>query len=171
MTVVERQRVAADELTDAFRSEWTDLRAYARRRLGDTTLAEEAVQDTFLRAWRSSRRFDRASGSARMWLFAICRNATIDAARRRARESRSTQLVGADDWLLEEPVDNTIGSERARDRAAALLAAMPRPQRDAVVEVILNDRPYASVAASLGVPVGTVKSRVHHGLGIARRSA
>lgn len=164
-------RNTTDELADAFRTEWHDLRCYARRRLGDDTLAEETVQETFLRAWRSSHRFDPASGSARMWLFGICRNAVIDSARRRARETRSTRLVHEDELLLDRIPENPTAGEQVRDRAADLLAAMTPPQRDAVVQVLLHGQPYAAVAAALGVPVGTVKSRVHHGLISARRAA
>ena len=79
-------RTPADDLADAFRRVRDDLCAYARRRLDDRALAEEAVQDTFLRAWRSIHRYDPDAGSERMWLFGICRNAITDITRRRTRE-------------------------------------------------------------------------------------
>ena len=169
MSVRERHRTPADDLADAFRTERHDLRSYARRRLRDETLVDEAVQETFVRAWRSIHRLDPAAGSTRMWLFGICRNAITDVARRRAREADTSAVV--DDVAVAEIAERQADLETVRDRAADLLAAMSPSQRDAVVQVLLHERPYAAVAASLGVPVGTVKSRVHHGLVSARRAA
>lgn len=61
-----------------------ELYRFAMRSLGDRGRAEEAVQDTFVRAWRAADRFDRELGSLRTWLFAIVRNAVIDLSRARA---------------------------------------------------------------------------------------
>src|SRR5436853_7437430 len=61
-----------------------ELYRFAVRSLGDTGLAEEAVQETFVRAWQAAYRFDDALGSLRTWLFAIVRNVVIDLSRARA---------------------------------------------------------------------------------------
>src|SRR2546421_8362372 len=61
-----------------------ELYRFAMRSLGDRGLAEEAVQETFVRAWRASERFDPELGSLRTWLFAIARNVVIDMGRARA---------------------------------------------------------------------------------------
>jgi RNA polymerase sigma-70 factor (ECF subfamily) len=153
-------------LTQAYVDHRDDLLRFARRRLGgDPMRAEEAVQDTFLRAWRSVDRFDPESGSMRMWLFAICRNATADALRTRARNARDDR-AGADRdvaAVVDHPSDHV-----AQRHLNAALRALPPGQRAAIVEVHLRNRPYAEVASELGVPVGTVKSRVHLGLRAAR---
>lgn len=167
-----RQRAprAAGLLVVAFRNDRHDLRAYARRRLGDDGLADEVVQETFLRAWRSIHRFDSAAGTPRMWLFGICRNAASDVVRRRASERCTFELVDADEVVDPAP-DDVLGRAVSQDRVVDALTAMTPAQRDAVIEVLLFDRSYAVAAATLGVPVGTVKSRVHNGLSNARRAA
>jgi RNA polymerase sigma-70 factor, ECF subfamily len=157
----------AAQLADAFRLYSRDLHAVARRRLRDRALAEEAVQETFLRAWRAIHRFDPAIGSWRMWLFAICRNAIIDVARRRTRDAHADHAPDRDDLISDGELERVL----ARWQAEEALRRMSAPQRHAVTEVHLRGRPYADVAADLGVPVGTVKSRVHQGLMSARQTA
>src|ERR671930_451347 len=69
---------------DAYGAYAGELYGFALRSLGDRGLAEEAVQETFLRAWRAGDRFDPQIGSLRTWLFAILRNVVIDLGRARA---------------------------------------------------------------------------------------
>ena len=66
------------------RDHGAELYRFARRVLGDNGLAEEAVQETFVKAWRRAHRFDPERASLRTWLFAILRNTTVDMARARA---------------------------------------------------------------------------------------
>jgi RNA polymerase sigma-70 factor (ECF subfamily) len=153
-------------LTDAYLVHRQDLFRFARRRLhGDPMLAEETVQETFLRAWRSLDRFDPATGTMRMWLFAICRNAATDAARVQARNARDDIAAAgrSDAAAVEVAIDHV-----ARRHIDDALRSLPPGQRRAIIEVHLRQRPYADVARDLGVPVGTVKSRVHLGLRSAR---
>ncbi len=157
----------AAQLTDAFHCYSGDLHRVARRRLGDSALAEEAVQETFLRAWRAIHRFDPNIGSWRMWLFAICRNAIIDVARRRTRDTRTDHASGDAELVSDGELERVL----ARWETEEALQQMTASQRHAVTEVHLRGRPYADVAADLGVPVGTVKSRVHQGLQAARQMA
>lgn len=162
-------RSPADRLANAFRVDRADLWHYARRRLGDDTVADDAVQETFLRAWRSIHRYRDDRGSARMWLFGICRNAVTDVARQRVRE---LPQAGVDPGVYPgDAADDAADRCCPRGRADHALAAMTPPQRDAVVQVLVLERPYADAAATLGVPVGTVKSRVHHGVSRARRAS
>src|SRR4051794_21255876 len=71
-------------LSSAYAAHGRELYGLAHRSLGDPGLAEEAVQDTFTRAWCAADRFDESLGSLRTWLFAILRNIVIDLARARA---------------------------------------------------------------------------------------
>ena len=71
----------AGGLRAAFLTHGGELYGYARRRLTDPGLAEEAVQETFLRAWKARKRFDPSLGTMRGWLFAIERHVVIDLAR------------------------------------------------------------------------------------------
>lgn len=161
---MESSSTANERLTTAYREHRTALLGFARRRLGDAALAEEAVQETFLRAWRSIHRFDPAAGSARMWLFGICRNTIVDLSRRRAKEARVDHAIDESTVVS----DGGLGRLMTRWQAEHALRQMTQPQRHSVIHVHLHDRSYADVASDLGVPVGTIKSRVHVGLQSAR---
>ena len=142
-----------------------ELYRFAVRGLGDPGAAEDVVQETFLRAWRARDRFDADVASLRVWLFAIARNAVIDHAR----------AAGARPWqgnLIDPPsaeaaagaVDD--GTEQLM-RSWALEEALQRlspEHRQALVETALKERPHLEVAADLGIPVGTVRSRIFYGL-------
>jgi RNA polymerase sigma-70 factor (ECF subfamily) len=155
-------------LIDAYVMHRDDLLAFAGRRLGgDAMLAEEAVQETFLRAWRSLDHFDSGTGTMRMWLFAICRNASTDAAGVRARHLRADRLATDGSGIVG---DSTFDRLTAHAYVREALRILPAGQRDAIVAVHLRERPYAEVARDLGVPIGTVKSRVHLGLRSARQA-
>ena len=120
------------------------------------------MQETFLRAWRSADRWDAKTGSIRTWMYAIARNVCIDALRSRGRrlplttdeqteQSDIAAAVGFDSmlssWMLEEA-----------------LRRIPADQRDALVLTYVRDRPYAEIADVLGVPEGTLRTRVFYGL-------
>src|SRR5215213_9171062 len=80
-----RAALASDDGVRAvYRAHGSELYRFALRSLGDSGLAEEAVQETFLRAWQAADRFDERLGSLRTWLFAIVRNVVIDLSRARA---------------------------------------------------------------------------------------
>ncbi|MGW4774289.1 sigma-70 family RNA polymerase sigma factor [Nocardia sp. NPDC004278] len=138
--------------------------------LGDSGLAEQAVQETLLRAWRSCAMFDGRKGTVRTWLLAIQRNVMIDIARARAVRPADTEWdeIGQ---LSDIRYANPDFADGLVDclLVAELLARLPESQRIAVVEVILRDRAYQEVADDFGIPVGTVKTRVHYALRSLRR--
>src|ERR1041384_5434356 len=80
------------DVREAYSAHAGELYGFAVRSLGDASMAEEAVQETFLRAWRAGDRFDPQIGSLRPWLFAILRNVVIDLGR--ARSSRPPVAEG-----------------------------------------------------------------------------
>src|SRR5262249_44207334 len=82
------------------------LKGFAARRLDDVGRGEDAVQETFLRAWRSADRFDARCRDARPWLFAILRNVIIDMVRAQARRPQTTALDT--DELIEDVSDNVV---------------------------------------------------------------
>ena len=113
---------------EAYAAHAGELYGFALRSLGDPELAEEAVQDTFLRAWRAGDRFDPDLGSLRTWLFAIIRNVVADLGRARAARPR----VGGelpeqghepfDDMLLTWQVEEAL-----RRSASSIAASWSRP--------------------------------------------
>src|SRR5881394_3281071 len=136
------------DVREAYAAHAGELYGFAVRSLGDSGLAEEAVQETFLRAWRAGARFDPQIGSLRTWLFAILRNVVIDLGR--ARASRPTVAEG--------------GIEPSVEPFEEALRRIGEQHRRVLVETYYRGRPYAEVAAELGVPEGTIKSRVYYGL-------
>jgi RNA polymerase sigma-70 factor (ECF subfamily) len=155
-------------LRAAYAAHGGELYGFAVRSLGDAGLAEEAVQETFLRAWRHSDRFDPEVASLRTWLFAICRHVIVDLARRRAVRPPVVGAVAGDDG----PVDAVDEVDRALVawQVEEALRRIGHDHRRVLVEVYYRARPYAEVAGELGIPVGTVKSRVYYGLRALRLS-
>jgi RNA polymerase sigma-70 factor (ECF subfamily) len=138
------------------------LLARARRVVVDPDLAEDVVQEAFLRAWRACSSFDPAGGPLVKWLLAITANTAIDLVKARVRRpplasgsaSQDVPAAGLSD------IDRLI----LRSQLGDALSSIEAHHRDAVVQTILRDRPYAAVAAELGVPSGTLRTRVHYGL-------
>ena len=153
-------------LRAAYDAHGGELFRFARRSLGDAGLAEDAVQEAFVRAWRASARYDPAKASQRTWLFAILRNVVIDVVRaRRSRPPlapRGDAVPGSDDEgaVTDDGIDQMLTVWQVE----AALAELADDHRTALVEVHWRGRPYADVADELGVPEGTVKSRVYYGL-------
>lgn len=150
-------------LRAAYRVHAAELHRFALRLLGDPGAAEDVVQEVFLRAWRSADRFDPGRGSLRTWLFAIARNLVVDHVRRRA--VRPATPVAADNLVTLAGGD--AGFDEATMTAWTVEEALCRlseEHRVALVETYLRGRSYAEVSADLGVPVGTVRSRVFYGL-------
>lgn len=150
-------------LRAAHRAHAAELYRFVLRQLGDPGAAEDVVQETFLRAWRTADRFDARRGPLRAWLFAIARNLVIDHARRRA--VRPVQPVEADSLVALAGGDG--GFDEATMTAWMVEEALRRLSDDhrvVLVETYLRGRPYAEVSADLGIPVGTVRSRVFYGL-------
>ena len=141
----------------------------SRALLGDAGAAEDAVQETFLRAWSACRSFDPAGGaSLATWLGTIARNVAVDALRARAVRPR----LAAEPEEPEERADRSTGVDAALQRMVLLdaLGGISAEHRGVVLMAVMHDRPYADVAAALDIPVGTVKSRVHHALRGMRRA-
>lgn len=136
-----------------------ELFAFARRSLGDTGLAEEAVQETFVRAWRAAGRYDRRQSSPRTWLFAICRNVVVDLLR-----ARSVRPRPSDAEVTDVPEDTDLERLLLGMQVEEALRRLSPEQRHILVEVHLRDRAPAEVAAELRIPPGTVRSRVFYAL-------
>lgn len=147
-------------LRAAYAAHGGELFRFALRSVGDEAAAQDLVQEVFLRAWRSASSFDPGTGSLRVWLFAIARNATVDAARRRGVRPSSVPFTPAAEPVVPDHVDASL----RRWTVDEALRRVGEDHRVALVETYLRGRPYAEVAAELGVPVGTVRSRVFYGL-------
>lgn len=166
--VVLRRRSAGflvdeDDLRAAYAAHGGELYRAARRSLRDDHLAEEAVQETFVRAWLAADRYDDRLGSPRTWLFAILRNTVIDLVRAEAvRPPRATPDGGGADDLPTSAFE--FDQALLAWQVEEALARLSDDHRRVLVEVHLRNRPVAEVAGELRIPVGTVKSRAYYAL-------
>lgn len=132
---------------------------WAQGRVADRRDAEELVSETLFRAWQRHDQFDPERGSERAWIFGIARHAAIDMHRRSKRRLRavSTDLSG-----LAEP--------SAVDRIAEIslisdaLSDLSDQHRTVILEAFIHGRTTSEIAARVGIPEGTVKSRMFYGL-------
>jgi RNA polymerase sigma-70 factor, ECF subfamily len=145
------------DVREAYAAHSGELYGFAVRSLGDAGLAEEAVQETFLRAWKAGDRFDPEIGSLRTWLFAILRNVVIDLGR--ARASRPRVAEGGVEPSV-EPLEQALLAWQVEEA----MRRIGEDHRRVLLETHFRARPYSEVAAELGVPEGTIKSRVYYGL-------
>ena len=145
------------DVREAYSAHAGELYGFAMRSLGDAGLAEEAVQETFLRAWRAGNRFDPQIGSLRTWLFAILRNVVIDLGRARAARP-GVAKEGAEQSV--EPIEDSLLAWQVEEA----MRRIGDQHRRILVETYYRGRPYAEVATELEIPVGTVKSRVYYAL-------
>ena len=141
-----------------------EMFGFALRALGDRGRAEDAVQETFVRAWRATRRFDPELGSQRTWLFAILRNVLIDASRRRSERPVSIDGPHVIDATIDTAIEDQIdGLLRSWVIEEALNRLTPE-HRYAVVQVSYQGRAAVDLAIELGVPESTVRTRLFYGL-------
>jgi RNA polymerase sigma-70 factor (ECF subfamily) len=143
------------------------LKAYLVRCGVTTDLAEELVQEALLTVWRKAPLFDPVRASASAWIFTIVRNLRIDRLRR-------DRFVLDDSLLREEvdpqpPADHRIDRTRRHHRLHAALATLSPEQTEVLRLSFFDDRPHAEIERALGIPLGTVKSRLRLAVGKLRK--
>lgn len=167
MTPFLRFRAGETTAFDAVVAEYTGpAYATAVQVLRDTALAEEAVQDAFLRVWQRAHLFDPQKGAERSWILSIVRNQAIDALRKRARaRERSIEDTPAV-YALRDPSDTwqAVLAGLTGDRVRQALEELPAEQQDVVVRTYYQGKRAVDVARELGLPEGTVRSRLRLGL-------
>jgi RNA polymerase sigma factor (sigma-70 family) len=123
--------------------------------------AEEIAQNTLIAVWRKASQFDPASTGAAAWIFTIARNLRIDLLRRRARVSRlesEEMLAGAQDSADSAEVVVSRVEDTARVRGA--IERLSSEQSRVIRLSFIEERPHPEIANLLGIPLGTVKSRI-----------
>ncbi|WP_189316408.1 sigma-70 family RNA polymerase sigma factor [Streptomyces brasiliensis] len=150
----------SDLLGTIMREHRDGLVSYAEKLLGDHGLAEDIVQETFIRAWRNIDRLLGMEGSVRGWLFTVTRHLVIDWVR---KPHARREVIGV---TYNDPVSGTDSTERVHDALVTrpLLRRLSPEHRAVLVQIYLCDRSIQETAGILGVPAGTVKSRQHNAL-------
>lgn len=147
-----------DAVRELYREYGRAVYAVARRALGDRELAEEAVQQTFLKAWRAADRFEVGRSPA-PWLYAIARRVAIDLYRRERRHRSDQSDSGQDPEIAVLSPSFELTWEVWQVRTA--LDKLPDDERAVVRATHFLGLTHSQAAEQLGVPVGTVKSRSH----------
>ena len=135
------------------------VKAYLCRLGLENAQAEEVTQEVMVAVWRKAASFDARQASVSTWIFRIARNRRIDVFRRDQRET-----LDANDPAFAPPAEaSPDGAAEASEREAQVRRAMdelPPEQRDLVRRAFYEDLSHSEIAASTGVPLGTVKSRL-----------
>lgn len=131
--------------------------------LNDRMAAEDVVQDAFIALWRHSSSFDPDRGQVRNWLLRIVRNRAIDRLRGNATR-REIGNIDDTDLAVEDTAWNNVAADADRTQVRALLQDLPPGQRRALELSYFGGLSQPEVAATMRVPLGTVKSRQRLGL-------
>lgn len=162
--VVAIGRWREDALAEAYRRHGGAVYALARRVVRDAGIAEEVVQEVFVRLWSSPDRFDPERGSLRSWLLAQTHGRSIDRLRadssRRLREERDAQRTATAGYDVEREAWDLAVS----DRVGEVMRTLPPGERQAIELAYFDGYTYREVAAMLDTPEGTIKSRIRAGL-------
>lgn len=135
----------------------------------NTADAEDLVQETFLRAFRSFHQFDRGS-NLKAWLYTIMRNAFINSYRKKQREPETVQGSDVEDWYLYTKLaeggltpsaETTVLEDLPDEEVRRALMSLPEGSRQVVLLADVEGFSYAEIAEILGIPAGTVMSRLH----------
>jgi RNA polymerase sigma-70 factor (ECF subfamily) len=162
--VVAIARYHEDALAEAYRRHAGSVFALASRMLWERTVAEEVVQEIFLRLWEHPERFDRTRGALRSFLLMDAHARCVDRvradARRREREERSARAEMVTDYDVDlEAYDLTVAAQ-----VREALATLSSGEREAIELAYFGGHTYRDVARILEQPEGTVKSRIRTGL-------
>ena len=138
----------------------------ARRILTDETLAQDVVQEVFLSLWRDARRFDAGRGTVATYLLSMTHHRAVDVVR---REENLRRWRTSDEGLELEPdpkarVEDEVEASERRTEVQAALAELPAAQREALLLAYFGGYTQREVAALVGVPLGTVKTRMAAGM-------
>ena len=135
------------------------VKAYLVRRGADPATAEDLAQETLLAVWRRAALFSSTRGTASTWIFSIARNLWIDRLRKEV-PWQELPPAHAEASSSEPSPDAVLSENEVRIRVRAALTALPAEQQRVLELAYLQGLSHGEIAARLGVPLGTVKSRV-----------
>lgn len=137
----------------------------ALRVLRNVEAAEDVVQEVFLHLWRNPATFDEQRGRFPPWLAVITRHKAVDSLRKLRHE------IGSDEVSLSEPHAGEVSLHCSADaeKAKKLMAQLPAEQKEVLQLAFLDGLTHVEIAARIGEPLGTVKSRIRLGLSFLRK--
>lgn len=160
--IEQAQRGNRDAISSLVKEHYASVYRFCARRLGEE-LAKDAAQETFITMQKSLRKFERKS-AFETWLFGIANNSCRNIARKRKAEPYSIE-----NWMdVPGPSEHKATEDRATLRGA--LIKLSDEHREVVLMHEVEEMTYSEIAEILGIPVGTVKSRLYHAFVALRRS-
>ncbi|SEG67721.1 RNA polymerase sigma-70 factor, ECF subfamily [Actinacidiphila yanglinensis] len=174
-SIIERSLDEPEAFAELFDRYAEDIHRYAARRVG-AEVADDLMAEAFVVAFQRRRRYDVSRPQARPWLYGIATNLVHDHRRAEARRLRALSRAAAtapDGWSggdepMAEQVAARVSAESVRGALAGALAKLPARYRDVLLVVAWGDLNYAEAAEALGIPVGTVRSRLNRARGRLR---
>lgn len=145
------------------------IKGYLMRSGAAEHQAEEAMQETMAAVWRKAALYDPSKANLSAWIFTIARNQRIDALRRENRPAPDPSDPAMTPDAPAAP-DQQMHAEDMAARLRAAVAALPHDQQAAIRLSFFEDQPHSAIAQELGVPLGTVKSRIRLAFGRLREA-
>ena len=144
------------------------VKAFAMRGGADAEAAQEVAQETLIMVWRKAASLDRNRASAATWIFTIARNKRIDLIRRGTRPQ-----IERDDWVNAfageaRDADKSVEAEETYIKVKRVLADLSVDQLAVIRKAFFEDKTHTAIAEEMGLPLGTVKSRIRLALGRLR---
>ena len=136
----------------------------AVRIAGTPETAEEFVQEAFLSIWRGAATYQPGRAAVRTWLLSITHHRAIDAVRRRTARVQTAPLEDQAQFVGVQDVWSDVSASLVRDEVRSALAKLPAEQRQSIELAYFGGLTYPEIAEKLGLPLGTVKSRLRLGL-------
>lgn len=155
--------VAEKRDKEAFRAIYSHyaprVKSYLVKQGASINAAEELSQETLMSVWRKADRYDPAKASAGTWIFTIARNLRIDALR---KENRPHFDPNDPSFLPEQeiPPDTSVSISETQDIVGRAIKQLPDDQADVIRLSFYSDKAHTTIAEELGIPLGTVKSRM-----------
>ena len=143
------------------------VKAYLMKLGSDAAAAEDLMQDVMVTVWRKASQFDLARASAQTWIFVIARNRRIDSLRR--EDSAVTYgHVPPDSPDEAELADEIVAGRQGDAVMRKAIKSLPAEQQEVIRRSFFEDEPHSAIAEALGLPLGTVKSRLRIAFGKLR---
>jgi RNA polymerase sigma-70 factor, ECF subfamily len=143
------------------------LKSYFTKRGGDPTMAEEITQEAMVSVWKNAKQFDATRASAATWIFTIARNLSVD----RFRQARRPSFDPNDPALIpddREPPDRLLERAEGEQRVREVMTSLSPNEQSVLMLSFYENRSHGEIAKRLGLPIGTVKSRIRLAFGKLR---
>lgn len=168
LTVSEASRLLVKVANDRDRTAFTTLfrhfgprlKAFLLRTEHDEDRVESVVQDVMVSVWRKAHTFDPSKSNASTWMFTMARNRLIDTVRQEGRRRRLADELAREPEPEETSTDFELSRWEANEQVQRLMKDLPPEQSRAVYLAFIEGKSHRDIADDLGVPVGTIKSRI-----------